>query len=77
MYVHSPDFSSFGHVVDEIKDLAQFFSRCDFLFSRRHCNAVAHRVARHVVTTGVPFCSVLSVPSWLVSSIQRDFPPEV
>ncbi|XP_062005888.1 uncharacterized protein LOC133723072 [Rosa rugosa] len=71
------DLSSEGHILDEVKQLFQFFSFCSWHFVRRDCNKVAHRLAKEALQLSHPFVCLESGPIWLHQCVSIDFECEV
>ena len=42
--------SSFGHILKDIQVLASCFSKINYSHVRRHCNTVAHSLARRAIS---------------------------
>ena len=46
----SHSFSQFGHIVNDIQHLASQFSIISYSYVKRHCNIVAHSLARRAIS---------------------------
>ena len=42
-----PSLANYGHLLEEVKILAGGFAAVEFSFVPRHCNTLAHKIARH------------------------------
>ncbi|XP_062014374.1 uncharacterized protein LOC133730884 [Rosa rugosa] len=73
----SEDYSSEGHLIDEVKSLFQSFHSCSSHFVKREGNKVAHRLAKEALKVCQPLLCLQSGPSWLHQCVSIDFQCEV
>ncbi|XP_062028650.1 uncharacterized protein LOC133744575 [Rosa rugosa] len=69
----SEDLSSEGHIIDEVKSLAQSLFICSSHFVKRVGNQVAHRLAKEALKVSYPLLCLESGPLWLHESVSKDF----
>ena len=64
--------ASFGHLVKDIQFLASYLSSFDFTHVRRHCNALAHSLARRAQGLSQPLVWMEDVPPDTLTILQAD-----
>ena len=71
---NSYSLSHFGHLVQDIQYLASCFSEIHYSHVRRHCNTVAHALARRANSVSHYQVWMEDVPPDITSVLEADFP---
>ena len=64
--------SSFGHIMKDIQYLASCFSKINYSHVRRHCNTVAHSLARRAISLSQMQVWMEDVPSDILPVLQAN-----
>ena len=68
----SYSLASFGHLVKDIQFLASYLSSFNFTHVRRHCNALAHSLAKWAQRLSQPHVWMEDVPPDTLTVLQAD-----
>ena len=70
---NSHSLAQFSHIINDIQYLASQFSIISFSHVRRHCNTVAHLIARRAISFSSLQVWMEDVPPEIVDVLQADF----
>ena len=66
------NFTSYGHIIEEIQDKSKFFQNCSFQHTRRSANNVAHVLAQKSFSFDSYVMWLSNMPHDVISVLQSD-----